>query len=91
MSTPDILGTVARLGLDVLSMLLLVGWLQRGAPVAPERASWLVGVASGAIGAFAITLECPADAIVHVGVWHVGIVLVAGLIGRLAVPPLLRW
>ncbi len=36
MSTPDILGTVARLGLDVLSMLLLVGWLYRRRLAAPE-------------------------------------------------------
>jgi hypothetical protein len=36
MSTSDILGTVARLGLDVLSMLLLVGWLYRRRLAAPE-------------------------------------------------------
>lgn len=36
MTTPDILGTVARLGLDVLSMLLLVGWLYRRRLAAPE-------------------------------------------------------
>lgn len=34
--SPDLLGTVARLGLDVLSMLLLVGWLYRRRLAAPE-------------------------------------------------------
>ncbi len=36
MQSTDILGTVARLGLDVLSMLLLVGWLYRRRLAAPE-------------------------------------------------------
>ena len=38
MNTTDLLGTVARLGLDVLSMLLLVGWLYRRRLAAPEMA-----------------------------------------------------
>ena len=36
MNPTDLLGTVARLGLDVLSMLLLVGWLYRRRLAAPE-------------------------------------------------------
>jgi uncharacterized protein DUF4956 len=36
--SPDLLGTVARLGLDVLSMLLLIGWLYRRRLAAPEMA-----------------------------------------------------
>ena len=36
MNSTDLLGTVARLGLDVLSMLLLVGWLYRRRLAAPE-------------------------------------------------------
>src|SRR4051794_21578077 len=32
----DLFGTVARLGLDVLSMLLLIGWLYRRRLAAPE-------------------------------------------------------
>jgi hypothetical protein len=38
MNPTDLLGTVARLGLDVLSMLLLVGWLYRRRLAAPEMA-----------------------------------------------------
>ena len=34
--SPDLFGTVARLGLDVLSMLLLIGWLYRRRLAAPE-------------------------------------------------------
>lgn len=38
MNLSDLLSTVARLGLDVLSMLLLVGWLYRRRLAAPEMA-----------------------------------------------------
>ena len=38
MHLTDLLATVARLGLDVLSMLLLVGWLYRRRLAAPEMA-----------------------------------------------------
>ncbi len=36
MNASDVLGTVARLGLDVLAMLLLIGWLYRRRVAAPE-------------------------------------------------------
>src|SRR4051794_8694580 len=38
MNTTDLLGTLGRLGLDALSMLLLVGWLYRRRLAAPEMA-----------------------------------------------------
>jgi hypothetical protein len=38
MNLSDLLGTVTRLGLDVVSMLLLVGWLYRRRLAAPEMA-----------------------------------------------------
>src|SRR6476659_5796155 len=38
MNTTDLLGTLGRLGLDVLAMLLLVGWLYRRRLAAPEMA-----------------------------------------------------
>src|SRR6476660_4228928 len=38
MNTTDLFGTLGRLGLDVLSMLLLVGWLYRRRLAAPEMA-----------------------------------------------------
>ncbi len=37
-SSPDLLGALGRLGLDVLAMLLLVGWLYRRRLAAPEMA-----------------------------------------------------
>jgi hypothetical protein len=76
-------------GLASLAFLTL--WLRGGAPVAPERASWLAGLASGAIGALTITLECAHDPLTHVGIWHVAIPLVMAAGARLALPRLLRW
>jgi hypothetical protein len=82
-----------RFGLvsGLASMAALTLWLNRGAPVAPERAAWLVGLAGGAIGALMVTLECPHDPIAHLGVWHVAVVPVAAVAARLALPRFLRW
>ena len=79
------------LGAGLASLAFLVGWLRRGAPVAPERASWLAGLAAGAIGALAVTLECRQDSLAHVGMWHVAVPLVAAGAARMTLPWLLRW
>jgi hypothetical protein len=68
-----------------------VWWLRKGAPVSPERSGWLVGIASGALGTFAYGITCPVDSLTHMGLWHVVPVAIAAVIGRLAVPPLIRW
>ncbi len=50
---------VPRYGVECLAISMLVGtgiaaaqvfWLRRGAPVALDRAGWLVGMSSGALG-----------------------------------------
>ncbi|MGB7656119.1 MAG: DUF1109 domain-containing protein [Novosphingobium sp.] len=79
------------LGWGVLMFGALVVWLRRGAPSLPRRAGLLTGVASGAAGIFAVSLYCPHNDLIHIGVWHGLTVVVAGLIGRLAVPRLIAW
>lgn len=69
----------------------LYWWQRRGAPVQPERAAWFAGLAGGAVGALAVTLECPLDSLAHVGVWHVAAVPLSGLAARLILPRFLRW
>ena len=69
----------------------LVLWLRRGAPSSPARAGLLIGVAAGAAGIFAISLWCPHDSLLHIGIWHGATVVVSGLLGRIALPPVLRW
>lgn len=73
------------------SLVFLAIWLKRGAPVSPERASWLAGLCAGAIGAFAVTLECPDNDLAHLAIWHVAVVIAVAGSARLALPPLLRW
>ena len=73
MSTSDLLGTVGRLGLDVLSMLLLVGWLYRRRLAAPEMA--LVFTALN-IGLFA--------AVTSIGAGHFPTGIGFGLFGLLS-------
>ena len=82
-----IVGTLA----SILSIVCLTLWLRRGAPSSPERASWMVGIASGAVGAVAIGLACPIDSITHIGVWHGAIIAVTGVGCRLLLPRFLRW
>ena len=79
------------LGWGLLTAGALVGWLRRGAPSRPEWAGLLAGVGAGAAGVFAVTLYCPHNDLVHIGVWHGLTVVLAGLFGRLAIPRLIAW
>ncbi|MEL6878665.1 MAG: DUF1109 domain-containing protein [Pseudomonadota bacterium] len=79
-----------------LAAALLVGvasvlWLRRGAPVSLNRSGWLVGTAAGALGTVAYGITCHIDSISHLGLWHVAPIAVSAVIGRLVVPPLIRW
>jgi hypothetical protein len=69
----------------------LVWWLRRGAPVSPPEAGLFAGVAAGSFGSLVYGLSCPIDSITHIGIWHVIPVALCGLIGRIAVPSLVRW
>ncbi|MHA7820098.1 MAG: NrsF family protein [Erythrobacter sp.] len=75
----------------LLVAIAAIMFLRRGAPVAIERAGWLTGVAAGALGSVAYGITCPLDTIVHVGIVHVAPVAISAVLGRLVVPPLIRW
>lgn len=77
--------------LALLTGSLLVLWLRRGAPPDSARAGLLVGVAAGASGIFAVSLGCPHNDLVHIGIWHGMTVFLAGIAGRLIVPRLIAW
>ena len=79
------------LGWGLLTAGALVWWLRRGAASRPDRAGLLTGVAAGAAGIFAVSLYCPHNDLVHIGVWHGLTVVLAGAIGRLAIPRLIAW
>lgn len=69
----------------------MIAHLRRGAPTSPARAGWLVGIASGGLGAFAYNLHCPFDSLVYIGLWYTLAVGVCAVVGRLVVPRLIRW
>lgn len=69
----------------------LTWWLRQGAATSPERAGWLIGIASGALGAAAYNIHCPFNDIYYVGLWFTIPVIASALVGRLLVPPLIRW
>jgi hypothetical protein len=85
----DCLIKAASLGLGFAVFHILL--LRRGAPTSPERAGWLVGVASGCLGSFAYGLHCPSNDLVHMGVWHVLPIIISAGLGRIAIPSLVRW
>lgn len=77
--------------LSILTLVLLAGWLRRGAPTSPERAGLLAGIAAGSFGIFAFSFHCPNNDIIHIGVWHSLVVVVSAIVGRVAVPRFIRW
>lgn len=76
---------------SLLVGIVLVLWLRRGAPVSHNAAGWHTGLAAGALGTVAYGLSCALDTMVHLGIWHMLPVVIAAVIGRLVVPPLIRW
>jgi hypothetical protein len=78
-------------GSSLLVLAILAAWLRKGAPTAPDRAGLLSGVAAGSLGIFAFSLHCADNDIVHIGLWHSGVVLLMAALGRIVVPPLVRW
>lgn len=79
------------LGTGLITLAALVLWLRRGAPSSLRRAGMLAGVAAGAAGAFAVSLWCPHDNLMHIGVWHGATVVVMGLAGRWLLPRWIIW
>ena len=82
---------ISGLGWGLLTAAALVWWLRRGAPLQPARMGLLTGVAGGAAGIFAMSLYCPHNDLVHIGIWHGLTVILAGALGRLAIPRLIAW
>ena len=79
------------LGWGMVAAAALVLWLRRGAPSRLDHAGLLTGVAAGAAGIFAVSLYCPHNDLVHIGVWHGLTVVLAGIAGRLVIPRLIAW
>ncbi|NVE95824.1 NrsF family protein [Altererythrobacter lutimaris] len=66
-------------------------WLRRGAPVSLNPAGWFTGLAAGALGTAAFGISCSIDSVTHLGISHVAPVVIMAIVGRLVVPPLVRW
>lgn len=77
--------------LGLLTAATLIAWLRRGAPTSIGRAGLMVGLASGSVGMLAFSLHCPIESFYHVGLWHSLPILLGGLLGRIAIPRLIRW
>ena len=69
----------------------LVLHLRRGAPVAPERAAIVTGLAAGSLGVLVYSIHCPANHIAYIGLWYGMAIALATLAARLIIPHLIRW
>ncbi len=65
--------------------------LRRGAPVSPQRAGLVTGLASGSLGVLVYSIHCPSDNIAYIGMWYSLAIAIATLTCRLIVPRLIRW
>jgi hypothetical protein len=73
------LGTMSFLGLVPLAV--VVWLLSRGFPLQPRVAGLLTGFGSGLVAEALYRTHCPYSNMSHILVWHVGAVLMLGLVG----------
>ena len=82
-------------GISSVAALVIGGtvtaWLRRAAVTVLERTGWLTGLAAGAFGTFAYSLHCPSATITYIGLWYTAVIALCAVVGRLVVPPVLRW
>jgi len=70
---------------------IMVVHLRRGAPVSPERAATVTGLASGSLGVLVYAIHCPANHIAYIGLWYSLAIALATLGCRIIIPRLIRW
>jgi hypothetical protein len=77
-----------------LSMPALVAslWAVRGlAPTRPQEAGFAAGLLAGSLGAFGYSLSCPEASPAFVAVWYTLGIGLAGCVGAMLGPRVLRW
>lgn len=82
------------LAISVSSLPVLAGvvWaFRRLAPTRLRLAGFLAGITSGSAAALVYALYCPETTATFLASWYTGGILIAGVIGFLAGPRLLRW
>lgn len=82
---------VSSLAAALVSGFALTLWLRRGAPVSHQTAGWFTGIAAGSLGTLAYGFSCRMDTVTHLGIWHIAPVAISALVGRIAVPWIIRW
>jgi hypothetical protein len=70
---------------------IIVAQLRRGAPVLPERAAWVTGLAAGSLGVLVYSIHCPANHIAYIGLWYSLAIVISAIASRLIVPRFIRW
>lgn len=102
-STPEALRAPAALGhswtacpwivlvLSLPTLAALFAVLRRGAPTRPRAAGFAAGLLAGATGAFGYAFACNEGSSVFVALWYTLGIALAGGLGAMLGPRLLRW
>ncbi len=75
----------------VLPFAALLALARRGAPVNPRLSGFAAGIGAAGIATVAYALHCPEDGVPFIAAWYPLAMVIAGALGALAGPRLLRW
>ena len=80
---------VLGLAMPVLAALLWAG--RQMAPTDLKTTGFAAGLLAGAIGALGYSFACPETSLTFVAIWYTAGIVLAGLVGRVLGPVVLRW
>lgn len=70
---------------------MMAFWAKKGLITNPQKASWLIGIASGGFAGAAYSLHCVSDTLVYNGSWFTVSILLTAILSRVILPHILRW
>jgi hypothetical protein len=79
------------LGLSIPALLALLFAAKQLAPTNLASTGFCIGLLAGAIGAFGYSFSCPETSLTFVAIWYTVGVVLAGVLGRILGPKVLRW
>lgn len=79
------------LGLSLPALAALLFAARALAPTDLKATGFAVGLLAGAIGALGYSLACPETSLAFVAIWYTAGIVLAGFVGRMLGPVVLRW
>ncbi|UOD50038.1 NrsF family protein [Orrella daihaiensis] len=79
------------LGLSIPGLALLLYAARALAPTDLKATGFAAGLLAGAIGALGYSFACPETSLTFIAIWYTTGIVLAGLVGRIVGPVVLRW